>query len=143
MEVQRFNTVMIASSRRGISHYHLTDFNLLSLSLLSTRAIDLSVCPLVCVLIAEFLQPSSSGSSRLLSYQQIFTQPCHKVSFYSATPLFVFPIKILCLRIFVTDMHKHTLIYTVFSCLPMIVISYQVHNPQPLPFQRKFLRGDI
>lgn len=44
MEVQRFNTVMIAFSWRGISHYHLTDFNLQSLSLLSIRAIDLCVC---------------------------------------------------------------------------------------------------
>lgn len=53
MEVQWFNTVMIAFSCRGISHYHLTDFNLPSLSLLSTGSIDLSVCSFVCVLLPQ------------------------------------------------------------------------------------------
>lgn len=71
MEVQRFNAVMIASSWRGISHYHLTDFNLPSLSLLSTRVIDLSVCLLVCLLKTEFLQQGCSRSSGFLSEQQI------------------------------------------------------------------------
>lgn len=74
MEDQRFNTVMIASCQRGISHYHLTDFNLPSLSLLSTRTIDLSVCfhVRVCILTTEFLQSSSSGSSGFLFEQQVF-----------------------------------------------------------------------
>lgn len=49
MKVHRFNIVMIAFSWRGISHYHLTDFNLPSLSLLSTHAIDPSVRLLACV----------------------------------------------------------------------------------------------
>lgn len=53
MADHRFNTVMIASSQRGISHYHLTDFNLPSLSLLSSHVIDLSVCVCVCVLSSQ------------------------------------------------------------------------------------------
>lgn len=71
MEVQRFNTVMIAFSYWRISHYHLTDFNLRFLSLLSIHTIDLvCVCGSVCVL-TEFLQPCSFGSPWLLSEQQI------------------------------------------------------------------------
>ena len=48
MEVQRFNTVMIAFSYWRIFHFHLTDFNLRFLSLLSIHTIDL-VCVCVCL----------------------------------------------------------------------------------------------
>lgn len=69
---------MIVFSYRGISHYHLTDFNLLFLSFLSTGPIDLSACVLFNT---EFLQSSRSGGSGLLSEQQIFGGlPGEKVS---------------------------------------------------------------
>lgn len=53
MEVHRFDTVMIAFGWRGISHYHLTDFNLPSLSLLSIADIDLCVFAFLCVLTTQ------------------------------------------------------------------------------------------
>lgn len=105
MDVHRFNTVMIATCQRGISHYHLTDFNLPSLSLLSSCFIDPSVCLIVCVLTTEFLQSSSSGSSGFLPEQQIFRRlPREKVNVYSATPHLINTADILCLRTFATDM---------------------------------------
>lgn len=104
MDVQRFNTVMIATCQRGISHYHLTDFNLPSLSLLSSCFIDLCVCLIVCVLTTEFLQSSSSGGSGFLLEQQIFRRlPREKVNVYSATPDRINTADILCLRTFATD----------------------------------------
>lgn len=56
MEVQRFNTVMIAFSYWQISHYHLTDFNLQFLSLLSVHTIDLvCLCLCVCMCLCVFV----------------------------------------------------------------------------------------
>lgn len=97
------------------------------------------VCLGVCVPTTEFLQSGRSGSSGLLSEQQIlWGLPREKVSADAATPQLINMVDIFCFRILVTKNHphRHTLIFTVFSSLCYYCKAHAnrtANNPQPLP----------